>query len=330
MTFRKSLLFTALMLVGCGRMSREEEFRSVLPTKELVEMKTPAQSGQALQSEAAVHAQGKGDTSDFYKLTRGTTVMVNGGTLAVLGLIDTVTKQRPTTVTQDTAVWGPHTEALSSNTWKLTVTKASDRTYRYTVEAKAKEAADTAFVTVLSGSHTPAMDEAGEPMRGFGQGEFTLNWDTAQTLPEHDENVGSMTVKYSRQNETSVITVNAAFRQVRDSNDASKRVDADYLYASTPGQGGEFDFKMSQDWYKVIGSTARENLTIKSRWQETGAGRSDVKLTGGDMQSEHTATECWDTTFASRYLRTSFSNPEERYGNEAADCVFTSAAYSSL
>lgn len=330
MTFRKSLLFATLMLAGCGRMSREEEFRSVLPTQELVEMKTPAQGGQALQSEAAVHAQREGETSDFYTFTRNTTVLVNGSTLAVLRLIDTVTKQPPTTVTQETAVWGPHTDALSRNTWKLTVTRASDRTYRYTVEARAKEATDTAFVTVLSGSHTPAMDAAGEPMKGFGQGEFTLDWNTARTLPEHDENVGSMTVKYSRQTETSVITVNAAFRQVKDANDTTKRVDADYLYASTPGQGGEFDFKLSQDWHKVIGSTARENLTIKSRWLETGAGRSDVKLTGGDVQSEHTVTDCWDTTFASRYLRASFYNPEERYGNEATHCVFTSAAYSSL
>lgn len=330
MTFRKSLLCAALMLVGCGRMSREEEFRSVLPTREQVEMKTPGQSGQGLTAETGVHAQAEGETSDLYKLTRGTTVLVNGGTLAVLRLVNAVTEHRPTTVTKDTAVWGPHTEALARNTWKLTVKKTGEGTYQYTVEAKAKEAPDTAFVTVLSGSHTAAMNEADEPMKGFGQGDFTLDWDAAQTLPEHDTHVGRMTVRYSRQSETSDVTVDADFRQVRDAHDSTRRVDADYRYVSTPGKGGAFDFRMSQDWHKVAGSTARENLTIKSRWLETGAGRSDVKLVGGDVQGEHTATECWDTTFASQYLRASFYNPEERYGNEASDCVFTSAAYSSL
>jgi hypothetical protein len=329
MTLRKSLLISALMLVGCGRMDREEAFRAVLPTKEMVEVKTPATSGQALTSEADLHGLGEGDTSEFYKLTRATTVRVNGGTLAVLGLVDRVTKHRPTTVTEDTAVWGPHTEALARNTWKLTVKKTGDNTYGYTVSAKAKEAPDSAFVDILTGTHTASEDEAGEPRKGFGQGEFTLDWDKARTLPERDDNVGRFTVKYSRLNETSTVSVDAAFRQVRDENDASKRVDADYRYAAVPGQGGQFDFKLTQDWHKVTGSDAKENLTIKSRWLQTGAGRSDVKLSGGDLgQQEHTANECWDTTFASRYLRATYT--QVRYGEEATDCAFTSPVYSSL
>lgn len=330
MTFRKSLMFAALMLVGCGRMSREDEFRSVLPTKEMVEVKTPAKSGQTL-SVAETGAQSeKGQTSDLYVLTRGTTVLVNGGTLAVLGLVDAVTKYNPTTVTEDTAVWGPHTEALARNTWKLTVKKTGDHTYSYTVSAKAKEAADSAFVDVITGTHTASLDEAGDPMKGFGQGEFAIDWDKAQTLPEHDANIGSFTVKYSRLDDKSSVTVDAGFRGVRDENDATKRVDADYHYAASPGQGGQFDFKLSQDWYKPSSSssTAKESLTIKSRWMETGAGRSDVRLSGGDLGTEEaTASECWDTTFASQYLRASYTVPQTRYGTEATDCAFASAAY---
>jgi hypothetical protein len=332
MTLRKSLLFAALMLAGCGRMSREEEFRSVLPTKEMVEVKTPAKSGQALSVDGTGAQSEEGQTSDLYLLTRGTTALVNGGTLAVLGLVDAVTKYQPTTVTEDTAVWGPHTEALARNTWKLTVKKTGDNTYSYTVSAKAKEAADSAFVDIITGTHTAATDEAGEPMKGFGQGEFTLDWDKAQTLPEHDNNVGRFTVKYSRLDDKSTATVDAGFRQVRDEK-TGERVDADYRYAASPGQGGQFDFKLKQDWYKPSGSTstALETLTIKSRWLETGAGRSDVKLSGGDLgQEEATASECWDTTFASQYLRASYTVPQVRYGTEATDCAFTPAVYSSL
>ena len=329
MMIRKSLLCAAVMLVGCGRMEREEQFRAVLPTKEMVEVKAPADQGQGLEEDGVGAQSTQGGRSDMYTLTRGATVLVNGGTLAVLSLVGRVTQHRPTTVTEDTAVWGPHTEALSPNTWKLTVKRTGERTYSYTVSAKAKEAADSAFVDVISGTHTAAVNEADEPMKGFGQGEFTLDWDKAATLPERDANVGRFTVKYSRQDAQSVISVDAAFRQVWDDN-KSKRVDLDYRYAATPGQGGQFDFKKVENYLKV--SANPETLTIKSRWLQTGAGRSDVKLSGGDVPagSELKANECWDTAFASRFLWASWANPQDNYGTEATDCAFTPAVYSSL
>ncbi|PTL82557.1 hypothetical protein [Vitiosangium sp. GDMCC 1.1324] len=333
MTFRKSLLISALMLVGCGRMSREDEFRAVLPTQEMVAVKTPEKSGQALMAEGTGAQSGQNQLSDLYVLTRVTTVVVNGGTLAVLGLVDAVTKYPPTSVTNDTAVWGPHTEALARNTWKLTVKKTGDHTYSYALSAKAKDAADSAFVDIVTGTHTASLDAAGEPMKGFGQGEFKLDWDKAATLPEHDNNVGSFSVKYSRLDDKSTATVDASFRQIKDDKDSSKRVDADYRYAATPGQGGQFDYKLNQDWYKPEGSSsaAPETLTIKSRWQETGAGRSDVKLAGGDLGTEEaTASECWNASFASVYLRASYTFPQVRYGTENTDCAFTPAVYSSL
>jgi hypothetical protein len=326
---RKSLLCASLMLVGCGRMDREEEFRSVLPTQDMVKVKTPEASGQALESNAQ---STQGGRSDMYTLTRVATVVVNGGTLAVLGLVEGVTKHRPTVVTEDTAIWGPHTEPLAPNTWKLTVKKTGANTYSYAVSAKAKAADDSAFVDVITGSHTASVNEADEPMKGFGQGEFTIDWDKAQTLPEHDNNLGRLTVKYARLDDKSAVTVDAAFRQVRDDKDASKRVDMDYRYAATPGQGGSFDFRKAEDFHKVSGSARQENLTIKSRWLETGAGRSDVKMVGGDLPAgfEAKASECWDTAFASRFLTANYANPEVIYGNEAANCAFTPAVYSSL
>ncbi len=322
---RKSLLCTALMLAGCGQMDREDEFRAALPTREQVEMKAPEKSGQGLESEVQAQAE-QGQTSDLYKLSRGATVVVNGGTLAVLGLVDKVTQHRPTTLLEDTAVWGPHTDALSPNTWKLTVKKTGEHTYSYVIEAKAKEAQDTEFISILTGTHTAAEDETGLPRKGFGSGDFTIDWDAAQTLPEHDDNVGQMMVRYSREDEASQVTVTAEFRQVRDGD---KLVDADYLYAATPDQGGELDFKVLTDMYQPAGTAEPETLSIKSRWQENGAGRSDVKLSGGNLVGEASLNECWDNSFASRYLRASYA-PQVGYGTEDSDCVFTTAIYSSL
>ena len=328
---RKSLLCgagAAFLLVGCGRMDRETEFRAALPSKELVETKTPAKAGQGL--EADVHAQGgQGQVSDLYQLTRGASVFVNGGTVFVLGLVEAVTKHRPTSVTENTAVWGPHTDALDPNTWKLTVTKTGEGTYSYVLEAKGKNEADSAFKAILTGKHTARRDVGGEPVEGFGAGDFTLDWDAEQLLPKHGDKVGKLTVRYSRPDETSGATVEADFRQVKD-DESGQRVDADYRYKSIPGTGGEFQFGLSKDWYQPSNTaSAAERLTIKSRWQQTGAGRSDVKMTGGDLVGEATANECWDSNFASQYLQISFE-AKPRYGTEAGNCAISGAEYASL
>ena len=125
--FRKTLMLCAsLAIVGCGN-AQEDEFREGLPTKEQVTVKEPGKSaGQSLQVEdGAVFAFDKGQTSDFYKLTRGATLSVNGGTAWVLNLIEEVTKHTPTSIEGDVAVWGPYTDALSPNTFKVTVTRVN-------------------------------------------------------------------------------------------------------------------------------------------------------------------------------------------------------------
>jgi hypothetical protein len=73
-----------------------------------------------------------------------------------------------------------------------------------------------------------------------------------------------------------------------------------------------------------------EHLTIKSRWTAAGAGRSDVKATGGDLVADATANECWDTNFLSQYLFANWA-PMHGHGTEAQDCAaFPTADYSSL
>ena len=68
---------------------------------------------------------------------------------------------------------------------------------------------------------------------------------------------------------------------------------------------------------------------MKSRWSQTGAGRSDVKVTRGDLgTNEGTISECWDANFASQYLTISF--PAYSYGNVSACGSFSTAVYSVL
>jgi hypothetical protein len=53
-----------------------------------------------------------------------------------------------------------------------------------------------------------------------------------------------------------------------------------------------------------------------------------VIVTGGGLSQPATANGCWDASFKSQYLHTSY-DPAHEYGNETV-CVFTPAEYSPL
>jgi hypothetical protein len=334
-TLRLALgLAVATTLGACGK-DGGDEFRDGVPQHEDVALAIPGavdSQQSALASgdgTAAVHSTLLGDQADFYVLTRGITAMVNGGTVAVLTLVRTITDYPPTTVAMDTAVWGPYTEPLSPNTWRLTVNRIARGQFHYVFEAKAKTAADSAYVTVLSGNHNLANPGAHRRahLPAYGSGDFVLDWNAAQTLPEHDDNVGSAAFAYSRTSPTSDVNIQVTFTQVKD-KDTGMLIDATYDYVASPGAGGAFDFKLIKNF--ITPGAALETLTVHSRWQETGAGRADAKIVGGDLTvPEATVNECWDAGFASVFLTNSYGDASKMWGAETS-CAFPSALYSAL
>lgn len=305
-----------VLVTGCG-FDKADGFRQGIPQQANLELKLPSsgQSSQPLTGTGTRRDGLEGQTADLYKTTRAVTQFVNGGTVLVLDLVRRITQYPATTVTQDSAVWGPRTEALSPNTWKLTVTRTAPDTYTYALEGKGKTEADSAFRVVLSGSHV----DAGA---NVGNGSFLLDFDKAKTLPENDGNVGTVSVTYSRPTLSAEIAVDADFHQVKSD---AQLVNAQYKYRATPGNGGTFDFDLDKDF---TAGPALEHGKIRSRWVETGAGRSDVQATGGDLTSPVTLSECWDDGFASRFLEASYS-PSSNYG-QASVCAFTTAQYAAL
>jgi hypothetical protein len=263
-----------------------------------------------------------GSRSAFYEITRGVTVVVNLSTVLVLGLVKAITDNPPTSFHGNVAVWGPYTDALSSNTYRLTATDNGNHHYSYVLEGKGKLSSDSAYVTVLSGNHLAATDSHGHALRGFGSGSFTIDWDAAQTLPDHDNNVGSATFSYSRLTATSPVEVDVTFRQIWDSI-SNQRIDANYQYVAVPGGDGLFRFST----YRINGG-AIERLAIESRWKNTGAGRADVIVTGGTVGQPATVSECWDATFISQFLQVSY-DPTQNYGSESS-CAFIPAEFSPL
>jgi hypothetical protein len=322
--------------VGCGKGDDGDTYRDGVPYHEDVTLAFPGGSAaqqSALTADGTAATQGAllGEQAEFYRLTRGITVIVNTGTASVLGLIKTITEYPPTSVDKaaDTAVWGPYTDALSPNTWRLTVNRIAQGQFHYVFAAKAKTAPDTAYVNVLVGNHNLAdpMAHRRDHLPAYGSGNFVLDWDAAATLPEHDKNVGKAAFTYSRVSPTSEVDIDVAFTQVRD-EDTGMLVDATYGYTAMPGNGGSFDFKLIKNM--ITTTPALETITVHSRWLETGAGRSDTQFTGGDVPATGaTANECWDSNFLSVYMTNSYGDPTKMWGAETA-CAFTPAVYSQL
>ena len=217
------------------------------------------------------------------------------------------------------AVWGPHTDALSPNTWKLTVTKTGDDVYSCVLEGKAKAAADAAFKAVLSGSHTVAVDAKGNRLRDFGYGELRIDWDAAQTLPEHDRTTWARRRSATRARTPGEATVDADFRQVQDDEAAGARAWTPTTATRRPRARAASSTSASAKDIDTDAGPQRsiEQLTIKSRWAQTRRGPRGREGAGRRPVGSATASECWDANFASRYLQVS-CDPALGYGDGAA------------
>jgi hypothetical protein len=318
---------------GCGLVDADE-FRSGVPTRDEVNLAVPgaSASGALTAADGEVQSALLGEKADTYVTTRDITAIVNGGTWAVLTLVKTVVDFPPSSVKGDVAVWGPHTEPLSPNTWRLTVTRLAPQQYQWQFDARAKTADDSAFITIVSGTHQAALGADGKPMEGFGNGTFLVDWDAAQTLPEHDANVGRAAFTYARLSPAAAVSIDVEFKGIKDDKTGEIH-DAVYEYSATPGAGGDLRYGTDQDITPAPGNTgtAKEHFTVHSRWQETGAGRCDVQATGGDLAAAGitvTGSECWDSNFLSTFNFVSY-DPTKDWGVESS-CAFATAEYAGL
>lgn len=323
---------TALLTVtACGGRLTADDFRSGLPTGGAATLELPGDQGQALTADdtGTLASALEGETSQFYRLTRGMTRTINGGVGLVLLVVRGITLHRPTSLEASTAVWGPfRPDDLAPNEWRLTVDHLGDQDFEYVLEGRPKDAGDDAWVVVLSGHHTRVVGPMGRPIDRLGTGDFLIDFDALSGLPEQNPDLdGGLEVAYARPSDTEPVSISVSFHGVTDAA-TGRTVEATYDFHHQQGVGGDFQFALGAD---LDGGPAAEQLTIKSRWTSEGAGRSDVKATGGDLASEATASECWDTAFASTYMAVSFSSdPAYNYGEEAAGCVFATPSYPSL
>ena len=290
-------------------------------------MTVPSSSAKALTVETSTRAL-EGQTAEWYKITRAVSTVVNGGALAVGALVRLVLDYPATSVTPDSAVWGPWQGPLDPIEWMVSVVRAAPHQYQYKFEGRDKHDPTAAFVTVLSGAHTAGLDERGQEMEGFGAGSFTLDWNARATLPQPDTNVGTANYTYDHMGPAQVVAISAKFRQVKDDDHPGRLIDADYAFVQNPGAAGSMDFVFT---IPAADTGSVDALAkVHSRWQWSGAGRSDVKATLVDGSATYTVSECWDVNYASTYKSVPVSSkPTDNWGSEAT-CVFPTVEYSTL
>jgi hypothetical protein len=317
------------LTTACGL---RNEFLEALPTADDVAITVPGQDAQALDL---------GETSEFYQATRNVSRGINGGIGAVFLLTERIVRSPASVSEENFRQWGPsEPQGLERNSFKFTAERVEEGHFVYALEARPKDSEDDAdWKVVYGGDAFPAEGNV-------GSGVLTLHFDTMNEL--NDEcTVGTATVTYdANANDGLDRMVDVDFDGVANECDGEERTIATYHYSENKEDGsGDFEFGMNGDIHANNPDEDKpliETFTINSRWLSSGTGRSDVRISGGEVpgdleahlpdsgRTDVQATECWDDNFGLTYSDTA---PEELRDiirpqlGDATACPFEDAAY---
>ena len=209
-------------------------------------------------------------------------------------------------------MWGPYTDPLSANTYRLTVTAPGAARLQLEARRQGEDGRRQRLRHHPLRARTPAPSTRRETRwKGSAAATSSSTGTRPTRCPQHDTNVGQMAFTYSRMSPTATVTNNVTFTNIFDNcnpascNTHGQIFDALYAYSATPGCGGDLQYGATENF--VATTTANETLSLHSRWMETGAGRTDVQVTGGDVGTAvDTSSECWDSNFLSVYSAASY------------------------
>jgi hypothetical protein len=272
----------SLAAVGCVKMDPPPDaIKSAIPTSDQVRIQLPE---TATRTESPMIGQ----LATYYVATRAFTLAFNGGAAWVLLWLHAIVETPVTSVNGNVYTWGPgQGNALDPAIFKLDVTANADGTFDYVFSGAAKSD-PTHFVALIDGHADP------RPGALQGNGTFLLDFDAARAIDPIDNanNKGQVDVHYdlaTRHMDLTITTTDAGGQPAA----------LDYAYDQTADGGGD----MTLDLLANVGGTAAlEDVTLRSRWLATGAGRGDARIAGGDLGAEQAiASECWSQSFLRVY-----------------------------
>jgi len=238
-----------------------------------------------------------GQLAPYYVVTRTVTRDLNGGTAWVLILVHAIVQYPATSTSGDTAIWGPWDGgALDPASYRLTVTALADGSYDWSLDGKSKTDPGAHFITVIAGNAVPSVPE------GQGSGRFTIDFDNAELVNPVDNagKHGVVDIAY----DLAARTLDMQISTTEDRNGVQTPVDYHYTYGEAADGSGNMAFGFHGDTDDP--GDAAEDGVVRSRWLQTGAGRTDIKLSGGDLGNQQiTGSECWDTNFRETYYEDS-------------------------
>jgi hypothetical protein len=269
----------AVSVAGCPEPGGDvSSARNAFPQN--LEIKVPEAAGKV--------AYALGETSPAYAVTRTVAGYLNGG-MAWVGLtIRVITAFPVSEIDGNTLIWGPWTDALNPALWRLRMTEVTPGTWEWALEGQKKSQPGSAYRATASG-----IAHVGRPLRGTGS--YTLDFETAEELdPVGNDGRGVVSVTYDLESSPIVLTLDT------DADEDGRPVSWHYEFRGNDDGSGDFQLRANAD---LGNGGAEEFAEIRSRWLSSGAGRSDARVSGGDLgvTVSVTASECWDTSFLRVY-----------------------------
>ncbi|HET8542853.1 MAG TPA: hypothetical protein VFL83_23475 [Anaeromyxobacter sp.] len=316
-------LAAALLLAACAeKVDPAQEYRDALPTAQAVQLGTPSADANPGAISVSRDALGQSPSygSEYAQTSYWTAVTVNVGVWWTLTLVQVIASFKPTHCDDAECSWGPWPGDDGLNEWMFHVAKVGE-SYEYELMARPIEGAAD-WTNILTGTALPGVD------RHHGSGDFTINFD-AQDLLAHDpdtyvkEDHGVLSVTYDN---TADVSIDATL--VGGKNDDPSKphmMDATYSFLDT-GAGGTLGLR-------VLNRDTTERVSLFTRWNGTGAGRSDVQYSGAGGATPATASECWAGAGGIPPWVPAWGETYDSkvpFGDELTDCVFNPAEYLSL
>ena len=313
---------------GCTLDKKDDDadaFREAVPQQEAVALSGPDSKGASSAAAAGPSLRTLGTApsspyAEWYGFTRAMREGVNRVTAGVLVGVWAILHTPPTTLSKESASWGPYTDELEPVTYRFRIMRIAPDEYDYTLEGRPKAATDdSAFRAVLTGHGY------GRPHASHGKGEFSIDLDVATALDPfaHPDDSGTVRVNYELPHDfldSPGLLPRSITAQVNPAGEAEYTVESRALSDHTGSIHVDAHVDIDENKH-----TKLEDVVIDSRWNATGAGRADIDFSGGDLPSTIPmvdAVECWGTDFMRSYYSDSVGF-SPTVGLESA-CVYPS------
>lgn len=316
-------LLAAVVATACAQKSDPaQQYRDALPQAAAIQIGTPSAEPTpgALTARSDALGQSPSYGSEYAQTSYWTAVTVNGGVWWTLTLVKVITAYPPSACDDTSCTWGPWPADDGLNEWKLHAAKVAEH-FEYALSARAVAGA-AAWTDVLAGTAFPGAD------RNHGNGSFTIDFDAQDALAHAagwvKQDYGVLDVTYDNRAQ---IAIDATLTGGKDQDPANPHLmDATYSFVRDPGHGGDLGLG-------VVNLDTSERLSLHTRWDGTGAGRSDVHYQGANGTPDFTSTECWAGAGGIPPWVPAFGETYDDkvpFGTEATDCVFNPAAFLPL